>query len=123
MKNINQFYQYLKNTFPQINRCKFWDEYDWSENGYENSFIMTEIAREINSWNVKSEYDEFTKLFQIIENGFTEYDNATSSFLTTDFLVTIMEIEDKNTRDEIKKFMKSKTQEKYKEMLKFYREK
>lgn len=122
MKNITQFYKELKNNFPKINQCKFWDEYDWSEEGYENSFIMTEIAREVSGWNVKSEYGDFTKLFKIIEDGFVEYDKSTSSFLATDFLVTIMEIKDKFIRDEIKKFMRSKTKENYGEMLKFYRE-
>ncbi len=122
MKNITQFYQELKGNFPKITQCKFWDEYDWSEEGYEDSSIMTEIAREISHWNVKLEYGEFSKLFQIVENGFHEYDIRTSSFLATDFLVTIMEIKDKFIRDEIKKFIRSKTQEKYREMLKFYRE-
>lgn len=122
MKNITQFYHNLKNTFPKINQCKFWDEYYLSDNLYENSLIMTEIAREVNTWSIKSEFQEFTKFFEIIENGYTEYDVTTSSFLTTDFLVTIIENEDKNIRDEIKKFMKNKTQEKYNEMLIFYNE-
>lgn len=122
MKNIEEFYQELKNTFPKIDQCLFWDDYNWSEDSYDNSLIMTEIAREISQWDIKSEYWEFTKLFQIIEKGFVEYNLKTSSFLATDFLVTIMEIKDKFIRDEIKKFMRSKTQEEYREMLKFYRE-
>lgn len=122
MKNITQFYKILKSNFPKINQCKFWDEYDWSEEGYENSFIMTEIAQEISSWDTKLEFGELTKLFNIIEIGFVEYDNSTSSFLATDFLVTIMEIKNKLIRDKIKKMMGSKTQENYRAMLKFYRE-
>ena len=121
MKNIEQFYQELKNNFPKINQCKFWNEYDSSEEGYEHSSIMTEIAREISSWDIK-EYGEFSRLFQFIENAFLTHDNRTTSFLATDFLVTIMEIENKFVRDEIKKNMRSKTQETYREMLKFYNE-
>ena len=122
MKTITEFYQNLKNNFSKIDQCSFWNKYDWSEEGYENSFIITEIAREISQWNTKSECAEFDNLFQIIENGFLEYDIKTSSLLATDFLVSLMEIKEKRIRDEIKKFMRSKTQEKYGEMLKFYRE-
>lgn len=122
MKTCEQFYQELRNNFPKIHQCEFWNEYDWSEEGYESSFIMTEIAREISRWNIESEYSELTKLFQIVENGFVEYNIKTSSYLATDFLVSIMEIEDKFIRDEIKKFMRSKTQQEYRKMQKFYKE-
>lgn len=122
MKNIIQFYKLLKTNFPKINQCKFWNEYYLSENGYENSIIMTELAQEISTWDIKKEYEEFTKLFNIIEIGFEEYDISTTSYLATDFLVTIMEIKNKLLRSEIKSYMKYKTQEKYSEMLKFYKE-
>lgn len=122
MNNITQFYRKLKENFPKINQKTFWNEYDWSEEGYENSFIMTEIAREICCWNIKTEYWELDNLFKIIEIGLTEYDEKTCSFLATDFLVTLMEKENKIVRDEIKKLMRKKTQETYRDMLKFYRE-
>ncbi len=91
MNNITKFYKEIKENFPKINQKAFWNEYDWNEEGYENSFIMTEIAREICRWNIKTEYWELDNLFKIIEIGLTEYDEKTCSFLATDFLVTLME--------------------------------
>jgi len=122
MKNIEQFYIELKNNFKKIDELELWNEFDWSENGYENSFIMTKLAQEISSWNLITENYELSKFLKIIEDGFIYYNKATSSMLATDFLVTIMEIEDQEVRNEIKQIMLPKTQLNYQNMLTFYRE-
>lgn len=122
-KNIESFYKELKTNVSKIDDLNIWQEYDWSENnGIENSAIMTELAREISKWNPKTDYGDFSAFFQTIEDGFLNFDKTTSSYLATDFLVTIMEIKDKFIRDEIKKFMRNETQKQYREMLHFYRE-
>ena len=57
-----------------------------------------------------------------IENYFNEGDSSVTSIIYTDFLVTIMEIKDKETRETIKKMMKPETAQHYKQLFNFYRE-
>ena len=122
MKNSEAFYHRLKESYPKINQLPLWEEYDWSEFGYENSFIMTGLAREISNWDLESDCGNLAGFFQIVEEAFTDSNNATISILKTDFLVTIMEVNNKLFRDEVKKLMGKKTQHAYREMLQFYRE-
>ncbi|MFY7729299.1 MAG: hypothetical protein ACOVRN_07275 [Flavobacterium sp.] len=122
MQNREAFYRRLKESYPKINQLPLWEEYDWSEFGYENSFIMTGLAREISNWDLESERGNLAGFFQIVEEAFTDSNNVTISILKTDFLVTIMEVNNKLFRDEVKKLMGKKTQHAYREMLQFYRE-
>jgi hypothetical protein len=118
-KNIQEFYIELKNQFPRINELSLWNNYDWSLEGNNNSLIMSEIAIEITNW---TKSDNLENLFEFIENSFIEHDTRTTSFLYADFLVTIIEIKDKQIRESIKQIMKPITREHYQRLLDFYLE-
>jgi predicted XRE-type DNA-binding protein len=121
-KNIEQFYTELMSQFPQLKELSIWQECDWSEQGYENSRIMTAIAQEMANWAANNQLQQTQLLLDFIESSFFDFDNRVTSFIYTDFLVTFMEIKDKETREMLKKQMKSETAKHYQQLFKFYRE-
>ena len=121
-KNFGDFYNDIRNQFPKMKELTTWDEYDWSLEIYENSMIMTELSREMAVWSLDGKLEETQRLMDFIENYFHEGDSSVTSIIYTDFLVTIMEIKDKETRETIKKMMKPETAKHYKQLFNFYRE-
>tara|TARA_R110002124_G_scaffold279534_1_gene452133 strand:- start:361 stop:684 length:324 start_codon:yes stop_codon:yes gene_type:complete len=99
-----------------------WDNYAWTLNGCENSMIMTELSQEMAVWASNGEVEETQRLLDFIENYFFEGDNGVTSIIYTDFLVTIIEIKDKEIRETIKRMMKPETAKHCKQLFKFYRE-
>ncbi len=121
-KNIEEFYNELRSKFPNLNELKTWDENDWSvDGGIDHCAIMTDIAREVRNWSAAGQLGEIEKLFQIIETYWNEGDSTVTSYIYTDFLVTIMEIK-KEQREPIKALMKATTQQEYNNLLHLYRE-
>jgi O-acetylhomoserine/O-acetylserine sulfhydrylase-like pyridoxal-dependent enzyme len=57
-----------------------------------------------------------------IEKYFYDGSLEVISIIYTDFLVTIMEIDDKEIRETIKKMMKPETAKQYMELFKYYQE-
>lgn len=121
-KNIEQFYFELRSQFPQLKELRIWQECDWSEQGYENSMIMSAIAEEMASWAANNQLQQTQLLLDFIESSFLDSYNRVKSFICTDFLVTIMEIKDKETREILKKQMKPETAKHYQQLFNFYRE-
>ena len=119
-KNIEEFYIDLKNRFPKITELKTWDKYNWSVNGCENSMIMSELAEEIMLWTSNNKLEDSKNFFDYLELCLEIYDERVTSFIYTDFLVTIME--EKETRELIKKMMQPKIKEFYKRLFQFYSE-
>lgn len=120
-KNLEDFYNEIRDQFPKIKKLDTWDKYDWSMNGYENSAIMTEVSNEMARWTYEGELNETQRLLNIIERYFHEGDTPLTSMIYTDFLVTIMEVK-KETREVIKKMMGPESEKHYKHLFKFYRE-
>ena len=120
-KNIEEFYIDLKHRFPEITELKTWNKYNWSVDGCENSMIMSELAEEIILWTSNNKLEDSQNFFDYLELCLEVYDERFTSFIFTDFLVTIME-EKENTRELIKKMMLFKTKEFYQRLLQFYSE-
>jgi hypothetical protein len=121
-KNIEEFYIDLKNKFPKIAELKTWNKYNWSIEGYENSMIMSDLAEEIILWTSNDKLEDSRNFFNFLELCLNVYDERVTSFIYTDFLITIMEAENKETRELIKKMMLSKTKEFYQLLFQFYSE-
>ncbi len=115
------FYNELRDEFPKMKKLSTWDEYDWSIDGYDTMFIMTEIAQELAKWVQDGERDDVQRLMDIVELYFHEGNSTVTSFLYTDFLVTVMEAK-KEDRDVIKSMMKPETARHYSNLFNFYRE-
>jgi hypothetical protein len=121
-KNVQDFYNEVHCQFPKLKELKIWDKYDWSLEGCEHSMLMTNLSREMAIWATDGDLKETQRLMDFIEDYFCEGDSSVISFLYTDFLVTIMEIENKRIRETIKKMMKSNTAKYYRQLYNFYRE-
>lgn len=121
-KNIEEFYIELKNKFPKIAELKTWNIYNWSVESYENSMIMSDLAEEIILWTSNDKLEDSRNFFNFLELCLNAYDERVTSFIYTDFLVTIMEAENSETRELIKKMMLSKTKELYQRLFQFYSE-
>nr|WP_294932667.1 hypothetical protein [uncultured Flavobacterium sp.] len=112
----------MKNLFPKITELKTWNKYNWSVDGYENSMIMSELAEEIILWTSNNKLEDSQNFFAYLELCLEVCDERVTSFIYTDFLVTIMEAKEKETRELIKKMMLSKTKEFYLRLFQFYNE-
>ena len=121
-KNFEDFYNEIRSQFPKMRELTTWDNYAWTLNGCENSMIMTELSQEMAVWASNGEVEETQRLLDFIENYFFEGDNGVTSIIYTDFLVTIIEIKDKEIRETIKRMMKPETAKHCKQLFKFYRE-
>ncbi|HEU4791906.1 MAG TPA: hypothetical protein VFS71_19635 [Flavobacterium sp.] len=121
-KNIEEFYIDLKNRFPKLTELKTWNKYNWSIDGCENSMIMSELAEEIILWTSKNKLEDSQNFFDYQELSLEVYDERVISFIYTDFLMTIMEAKEKETRELIKKMMLYKTKEFYQRLFQFYNE-
>lgn len=121
-KNIEEFYNDLKNRFQKIAEMKIWSKYNWSVEGCENSLIMSELAEEIILWTDINKLEDVKKFFEYLESCLEVYNDRVISFIYTDFLVTIMEVKEKEKRELIKKMMLSKTIELYQRLFLFYSE-
>jgi len=121
-KNIEEFYIDLKHRFPEITELKTWNKYNWSVDGCENSMIMSELAEEIILWTSNNKLEDSQNFFDYLELCLEVYDERVTSFIYTDFLLTIMEAKEKETRELIKKMMLSKTKEFYQRLFQFYSE-
>ena len=115
------FYNELRGQFQRIEKLSTWKEYDWSMEGYDTMFIMTELAQELARWVAEGERDDVQRVMDIVELYFHEGNSTVISFLYTDFLVTVMEAK-KEDRDVIKSMMKPETVKHYSNLLNFYRE-
>lgn len=115
------FYNELRSQFHKIEKLSTWKEYDWSSDGFDNAFIMTELSQELERWVADGERDDVQRVMDIIELYFHEGNSAVTSFLYTDFLVTVMEAK-KEDRDVIKAMMKPETVKHYSNLLNLYRE-
>ncbi|MBI3221348.1 MAG: hypothetical protein HYZ44_17690 [Bacteroidetes bacterium] len=96
-----------------------WDNYDWSADSNDNFMIMTELSREMAKWVAEGHETEGQRLMDLIERYFHEGDDAVTSIIYTDFLVTIMEAK-KEPRERIKKMMGPETETHYKNLFNFY---
>ncbi|MWB96226.1 hypothetical protein GON26_17830 [Flavobacterium sp. GA093] len=121
-KNIEEFYIDLKNRFRKIKELKTWNKYNWSIDGCENSIIMSELAEEIILWTSNNKVEDSQNFFDYLESCLEVYDERVTSLIYSDFLVTIMEVKEKETRELIKKMMLSKTRELYQRLFQFYSE-
>ncbi|TDO71065.1 hypothetical protein EV143_11057 [Flavobacterium chryseum] len=121
-KNIEEFYIDLKNKFPKIAELKTWNKYNWSIEGSENSMIMSDLAEEIIFWTSNDKLEDSRFFFEYLESCLKNYDQRVTSFIYTDFLVTIIETKNKEARELIKKMMLSKTKEFYQRLFQFYSE-
>lgn len=101
---------------------KTWNKYNWSVDGSENSMIMSDLAEEIILWTSNNKLEDLRNFFDYLESCLEVYDERVTSFIYTDFLVTIMEEKGKESRELIKKMMLSKTKEFYQRMFQFYSE-
>ena len=120
-KNFQDFYKEVRDQFPQVRELDIWNNYSWGLNGNENSFIMTDLSKEMAGWVSEGLISEALRLMNMVERYLNEADIAVSSIIYTDFLVTIMEA-NKEVRDLIKKLMGPETEKHYKNLLKLYRE-
>ncbi|MDQ8005489.1 MAG: hypothetical protein REI64_11870 [Pedobacter sp.] len=115
------FYNELRGQFPKMESLDTWKVYDWSEDGNDIMFIMTELAQELARWVADGERDDVQTVMDIVELYFHEGNSTVTSFLYTDFLVTVMEAK-KEDRDVIKSMMKPETVKHYSNLFNFYRE-
>jgi hypothetical protein len=121
-KNIEEFYIDLKNRFPKLTELKTWNKYNWRVDGCENSMIMSDLAEEIILWTSNNKLEDSRNFFDYLESCIEVYDERVTSFIYTDFLVTIMETKEKETRELIKKMMLTKTKQFYQRLFQFYSE-
>lgn len=121
-KNFENFYSEIRSEFPKIRALSTWDENDWSIDGSDNSIIMSEICVEMSLWASKGYLIDTRKLMDFIEEYFSIGDMLVTSIIYTSFLVTIMEIKNKENRDTIKQMMGSKSSKNYIHLLDYYRE-
>lgn len=115
------FYNELRGQFPKMERLNTWKENDWSEDGNDIMFIMTELSQELARWVADGERDDVQRVMDIVELYFIEGSSTVASFLYTDFLVTVMEAK-KEDREVIKAMMKPETAKHYNNLFNFYRE-
>jgi len=120
-KNFEDFYNEIRGVFPRIKQLETWSNYDWSVYGFENSLIMSEVAMEMATWVSEGDTSEAQRLMDVIERYFHEGDVRVTSFIYTDFLVTIMEAK-KDPREVIKSMMGPETKKHYIRLFDLYRE-
>lgn len=121
-QNYEEFYNSLRKDFPRIDSLPIWQEWDWSNDSYEHSIIMSEIAEEMICWAKEDNYEDIKRMLDYIEQALTNASTGVIAFIGTDFLVTIIEIEDKQTRERIKALMQPRTTEGYQIDLRGYKE-
>lgn len=73
---------------------------------------MSELAREMIAW-AEGKWEVVERLLVELESAFETMPPDVISIICTDFLVTILEVKDKDLRENIKKQMKPKTLEAY----------
>jgi hypothetical protein len=121
--DFETFYGNLKSKFPRIRQLSVWNEWDWSNKGDEgHGIIMSALATEMIRWAENGEYEEVKKFLDEIENAWSKANESVLGHLGTDFIVTIIDCENKPVRENIKKLMAPETTEAYQISLRGYKE-
>ncbi|QHT66180.1 hypothetical protein GXP67_05600 [Rhodocytophaga rosea] len=121
-QTFEEFYNGLKKDFSKIESLPVWQEWNWRNNSYEHSVIMSEIAREMISWAKEDNYEDIGRLLNHIEQALNNAKYGVGAIIGTGFTVTIIETEDKQTREKIKALMQPRTAEAYRINLRGYKE-
>jgi hypothetical protein len=121
-KTFADFYNELWSQLPQIKQLTFWDDYDVSSEECQHSMILSELSQGVISMLSSGKMEETKRVMNFIERYFVEGDSAVTSIIYTDFLVIILESENKEARETIKGMMGPETQLRYKQLLDFYNE-
>lgn len=116
-----KFYRTLEKQFPRIKTLGILEGIDIEVEKWENSGIMTKLANELAQFVMDGETKEAEQLMFMVEEAFDCADSIVTSYLCTDFLVTIME-QKKEQREYLKSIMGVKTKERYKKLLSSYLE-
>ena len=119
---FEDFYNNLKSLFPDIRELQVWTEWDWSNDSCEQCVVISEVAREMIKWASKNEFEKVDRLLIEIEKAISEADDSVKSYIGTDFLVTILEVKNKEIRKKIKSLMKEQTSAAYQIILRGYGE-
>ena len=120
-QTVSQFYNLLETQFAEVAEMDLLKGIDIEQEGFENCGIMTRLAKKLTEFAEMGQKKKVQTFLSFVEVGFKEGDNTLTSYLCTDFLVTIME-QKKNEREFIKKYMLSSAKQNYKAMLEYYLE-
>ncbi len=116
-----EFYTALEIQFPKIEKLQALKGIDLEKEGFENSGIMTKLAKELTQFVIDGELQDVIQFMNNVEEAFDYAEDTVTNYLYTDFLVTIME-QKKKPREYLKSIMGIKTKEHYKNLFSFYRE-
>lgn len=119
--SIGEFYDTIRNQFPEINKMETWKENNWETEPWTNSSIMTEIAREMSTWLDNNEIKKVQSFLDYIELSNMTGETTLTAYIYTDFLVTISELK-KTTREKIKSMLGPESKKLYTKLLDYYRE-
>jgi len=103
-----EFYTSLETQFPSIRELELLNGIDLKMEGFMNAGIMTKLAKELNQFYLDQQFDQAIDFMKLVEEAFEKADKIVTSYLTTDFIVTIME-QNKNSREYLKSIMGDKT--------------
>lgn len=120
-QTISKFYNLLESEFVEVAEMNLLKDVDIEQEGFEKCEIMSKLAKKLAEFASVGQKKKVQTFLAHVEIGFNEGDNTLTSYLSTDFLVTIMEHK-KGEREFIKQLMEPSTIQNYKEMLDFYRE-
>lgn len=119
--SVFQFYRMLEYEFQSIQKLDLLQGINIEEEGWENSDIMTKLARELTKIVHDGELKIAFHFMNKVEEAFQYGGDTLINYLYPDFLVTIME-QEKEPREYLKSLMGALTKQHYKKLLHFYRE-
>lgn len=118
------FFSELRNTFPEIAQLTIWNENDYLDDPSTSSEIMTKIGEVVIKWSELNEIEKIKKLMSFIEQSYQSYNDEITSYIYTDFLPTIISMENSALRNNIKKQILKETMKHYNQLIElgFYKE-
>lgn len=123
-KNRLQFYLEFRHSFPEIDQMEFWKEYNYINEPFSSSGIMNEIGKIAIEWAERSEFEKTQRLMNFFEQSYQLYNDEATCYIYTDFLPTIISMENSELRETIKTQILPETMKLYNQLVElgFYME-